>query len=80
VNRGDHGAGAPEWTPEGVYDVCHSRSRTWSRIFECKPARSKSENFNFCRSQIIDFIKFKLSLNGQLLYYRSVLLDKLVSR
>jgi len=20
--RGDHGAGVPEWTPEGVYDFC----------------------------------------------------------
>jgi len=27
-------------------------------------SRSKSENFSFYRSRIIDFIKFKLSLNG----------------
>jgi len=31
--RGDHGAGVPESTPEGVYDFCRSRSRTRSRIF-----------------------------------------------
>jgi len=24
----------PEWTPEGVFDFCLSRNRTWSRIFE----------------------------------------------
>jgi len=34
--RADHGAGVPEWTPEGVYDFCRSRSRTRSRIFEWK--------------------------------------------
>jgi len=27
----------PEWTPEGVYDFCRSRSTTRSRIFEWKP-------------------------------------------
>jgi len=35
-----------------------NENRTWSW--------SRSENFSFCRSQIIIFIKFKFSLNGQL--------------
>jgi len=29
--------------------------------------QSRSENFSFYRSRTIDFIKFKLSLNGELL-------------
>jgi len=37
VLRGDHGAGVPEWTPEGVYDFCRSRNMTRRRILEWKP-------------------------------------------
>jgi len=44
---GDHGAGVPEWTPEGVYDFCRSRSRTRSRIFEWKPDPEQEWEFQF---------------------------------
>jgi len=37
LNRGDQGAGVPEWTPEGVYNFCRNRSNDPESDFLMKP-------------------------------------------